>query len=109
VQKDKSVSTSAFQLSDHDSLYSLSAKAAVPMVLTLGQKSTNIQSTEFHKFLANNTVPAFLFGDSMICHFLVEAFIIISHDASLRLQDSSHFDMFKYVRHVHIYFMSPTF
>jgi hypothetical protein len=40
VQKHKSVSTSAFSLIGHDSLYSLSATEAVLMVPTLGQKST---------------------------------------------------------------------
>jgi hypothetical protein len=32
--------------------------------------------------LANSTVLAFLFGDSMTCHFLVEAFTIIRHNMS---------------------------
>jgi hypothetical protein len=48
VQKDKSISTSVFSLSGLNSLYSLSAKEAVLMVTTLGQKSSNMLSTESH-------------------------------------------------------------
>ena len=38
VQKGKSVSTGAFSLNGHDSLYSTAAKKAVLMVPILGQK-----------------------------------------------------------------------
>jgi hypothetical protein len=88
VQKDKSVSASAFSLSGHDSLYSLSAKKAVLMVPTLGKNQPICNAQDSITLLADSRVPAFLFADSITCrsrlslHFLAEAFITISHNVS---------------------------
>jgi hypothetical protein len=54
VHKERSVSTCAFSLNGHDSSYIMSAKKAVLMVPTLGCKSTNMQSMEFHNPTGQN-------------------------------------------------------
>jgi hypothetical protein len=48
VHEDRSISTGAFSLNDHDSSYITSEKTAVLKVPTLGRRSTNMQSTDFH-------------------------------------------------------------
>jgi len=60
VKTDKSVSQGAFSLNGHGSLYSTSAKKAVFMVPILGQKSTNMQSTEFHTPVGQQDSTGFL-------------------------------------------------
>jgi len=68
VQKDRSVSTSAFSLNEHDSSHITSAKKSVLKVPTLGHKTTNTKLTDFHIPACQNTSPVFLFGDSMTFH-----------------------------------------
>ena len=75
VKEDKYVSQGALSLNGHGSLYSISAKVMVFTVPILGQKSTNMQSTEFNTLLANKTALVFLFGDSMPCHSNVTLFL----------------------------------
>jgi hypothetical protein len=60
VQKGKSVSTGAFSLNGHGSLYRTSAKIAVIVVPISGQKSTNMQSTEFHNSVGRQVSTSFL-------------------------------------------------
>jgi len=60
VQKDKSIATDAFSLNGHDSLYSISTKNVVLMVLTLAQKSTNMQPTYFHYPVGQQYSSSFL-------------------------------------------------
>jgi len=89
VHNDRSVSTGAFSLNGHDSSYIMSAKTAVLKVHTLGHKSTNMQSTDFHNPAGqqyNSSLLAWRLHDkplqAVTCHFFVEAFIIsqvISH------------------------------
>jgi hypothetical protein len=48
VQKNTSISTGAHSLNGNENFYSVSAENMVLMVLTLSQKSTNMQSTELY-------------------------------------------------------------
>jgi len=48
AHKDRSVSTGVFSLNGNDISYIMSGKTAVLKVPTLGCKSTNMQSTDFH-------------------------------------------------------------
>ena len=68
VHKNRSVSTGAFSLNDHDSSYIVSAKKTVLKVPTLGHKTINMQLTDFHTPAGQNTTPVFMFGDCMTCH-----------------------------------------
>jgi hypothetical protein len=61
AQRDKSVSTCAFSLNRHDILCSTLVKEAVLMVPTLGQKSTNLQSVEFHYHVGQQCNSGLLF------------------------------------------------
>jgi len=73
VQKGKSVSTGVFSLNGHDSLYSTSAMKAVLVVLISGQKSTNMQSTEFRIPVGQQVSPSCLvtaYHVAPSCHFI---------------------------------------
>jgi hypothetical protein len=85
VHKDRSLSTGAFSLNGHDSSYIMSAKKSVFKVCTLGHKSTNMKSTDFHNPVGHQYSPGLLARrqhdmplQAVTCHFFVEAFIIIS-------------------------------
>ena len=117
VHKDRSVSTGAFSLNGYDSSYIMSAKEAVLKVPTLGCKSTNMQSTDFHNPAGQQYSSSLLVWrlhdmplQTVTFNFPVEAFIIISHVISqcicsmyLVLTRSGTYVMFI------SYFMSPTF
>jgi hypothetical protein len=81
--KDTSVSKGAFSLNGCDSSYITSAKKAVLKVLTLGSKSTNMHSTDFHNPAGqqhNSGLLVLKLHDlplqAVTCHFFVETFII---------------------------------
>jgi len=82
-QKGGSVSTGAFSLHGHDSLYIMSAKKAVLKLPTLGWKSTNMQSADFHNPAGQQYSSGHLVWrlhnmplQAVTCHFFIEAFII---------------------------------
>jgi hypothetical protein len=68
VHKDRFVSIGVFSLKGHDSSHNMSEKKAVLKAPSLGYKTTNMQSTDFHNPAGQNTTPVFLFGDCMACH-----------------------------------------
>ena len=116
VHKDTPISKGAFSLNGHDSSYVMSAKKAVLKVPTLGRKSTNIQSTEFRYSAGQQYSSSLLVWrlhampiQGVTCHFSVEAFIVINHLINHCIFSMYCLDMFRYVCHVHLYFMSPTF
>jgi len=75
----RSVSTGAFSLNVHDSSYIMSAKKAVLKVHTLGRKSTNMQSTDFHNPVGQQYSSSLLVWrlhdmqlQAVTCHFLLK-------------------------------------
>ena len=113
VHKGRPISTGAFPLNRHEFIYIISSKKAVLQVPTLGCKSTNMQSTDFHNPVGHQYSTGLLVWrqhdmpfQAVTCHFFVEAFIIISRVIykSLYLQHVSCIDMFRYIcsplRHV---------
>ena len=86
VHNNRSVSTGAFSLKGHDSSYIMSAKKVLLKVHTLGCKSTNMQSTDFHNPAGQQYKSGLLVWrphdmplQAVTCRFFVETFIIISH------------------------------
>jgi len=108
VHKDRPISTGAFPLNGQELIYIMSAKKAVLQVSTLGCRSTNMQSTDFHNPAGHKYSSVLLVWrqhdmpfQAVTCHFCVETFITISHVISHVLTYSG--------TYAHLYFMSPTF
>ena len=87
--KDRSVLTGAFSLNGQDTSYIMSVKKAVLKVPTLGSKSTNMQSTDFHNPAGQQHNSGLLVWrlhalplQAVTFHFFVQAFIIISQSSN---------------------------